>query len=428
MEAGWQYGWRLLAMAVLLCGSAFCSASETAFFHLSHRQLTLFAKSALPTERLVHQLLLRPSQFLTAILFSNMLVNVSFYALASVFSLKIAKEIHPMAGSLCAAFFFAVLVLFGEMLPKSLAYSNAPRFCCWASLPCWLGLQVLGPLMSALDFGLVRPFCRLALGSRCYSASPSVNAAYLNLLFHSSARQGLLTPDENRILTEVVHFGFLKVRHLMTPRVDMPACEEKTPLSAVFQLFAKHRQKYLPVYRERIDNILGILYLPDLLRQRNAPLSSLLHTPFFVPEQKKAESLLETFRKEKIEFAIIVDEYGGIAGSVSLQELLGALISSPESSESDPPIQVLGPLTYRLSADLPLYDWIAPDEIEPEYRHLATVGGLVTALLGRAPRPGDKIQWKNLEFTVETVSRNRIASLILTLRSASGRKDEEKPS
>ncbi|HOK65519.1 MAG TPA: hemolysin family protein [Anaerohalosphaeraceae bacterium] len=419
MEAGWQYGWRLLLMAALLCGSAFCSASETAFFHLSHRQLSLFSKSALPTEQLVHKLLLQPSRFLTAILFGNMMVNVSFYSLASVFSLKVAKNVNPMAGSFCAVLFFIILVLFGEMLPKSLAYSNAPRFCRWASVPCWLGLQVLGPLMSALDFGFVRPFCRLFLGNQCYQTPRSVNAAYLNLILNSSARQGLLTPDENRILTEVVHFGFLKVRHVMVPRVDMPACEEKTPLPAVLKLFAQSRQKYLPVYRERIDNILGVLYLSDLLQRRNAPLSSLLHPPFFVPEQKTAESLLETFRKEKREFAVVVDEYGGVAGSVTLQNLLEELVSTSDSAEEEEPIQVIGPLTYRLAADLPLYEWIEPEEIEPEYRHLATVGGLVTALLGRRARPGDRVQWKNLDFTVENVSRNRISSLILTLHSSS---------
>lgn len=413
-------------MAALLCGSAFCSASETAFFHLSRRQLASFAKSALPTERLVHQLLLQPSRFLTTLLFGNMMVNVSFYALASVFSFKAAKDFHPMAGSFFAVFFFVILVLFGEMLPKSLAYSNAPRFCRWASVPCWLGLQVLGPLMSALDVGLVRPFCRLFLGTRFHPASTrSMNAAYLNLLLQSSTRQGLLSPDENRILTEVVRFGFLKVRHVMTPRVDMAACEEKTPPQVILKRFADARQKYLPVYRERIDNILGVLCLHDILRHRNAPISTLLTPPFFVPEQKNAESLLETFQREKKEFAIAVDEYGGIAGTISLDGLLEELVSSSEAANEEVPIQIVGPLTYRLAADLPLYEWIEPDEIEPEYRHLATVGGLVTALLGRIARPGDQVEWKNLHFTVEQVSRNRIVSLILTLRSSASQNGKE---
>lgn len=418
MIAGWQYGWRILLMAVLLCGSAFCSGAETAFFHLSHRQLVSFAKSASPTERLVHQLLLQPSRFLTTILFCNMLVNVSFYALASVFSLKIGQNLNPLAGTICAVLFFLILVLFGEMLPKSLAYTNAPRFCRWASLPCWLGLQILGPIMAALDFCLVRPFCRLFLGSHCHSRQRSVNPAFLNLLFHSSARQGLLTPDENRILTEVVRFGFLKVRHVMVPRVDMPACEEKKSTEEALHLFAAARQKYLPVYREKIDNIIGVLFVQDLLRNPNSPLCSLLTPPLFVPEQKSAESLLETFQKEKKEFAVVVDEYGGIAGSVCLQELLDELVSMPEGSEEEVAIQVVGPLTYRLAADLPLYEWIEPDEIEPEYRHLTTVGGLVTALLGRVARAGDKVRWKNLEFTVETVRKNRIIYLILTLQAA----------
>lgn len=427
MAAGWQYLWRIFLMAVLLSCSAFCSASETAFFHLSQRQLSLFSKSSSSTERLVYQLLLQPSRFLSAILFGNMLVNVSFFALASVFSFKISKDFSPIAGSFCALLFFVILVLFGEMLPKSLAYSNAPRFCRWASLPCWLSFQVLGPITAGLDFCLVRPFCRLFLGSRCHSPHRPANAAYLNLLFDSSTRQGLLTPDENQILMEIVHLGFLKVRHIMVPRVDMPACEEKTPQQAVLQKFAAARQKHLPVYRERIDNILGVLSLRDLLAKPNSSISPLLHPAFFVPEQQTAESLLETFRKEKREFALVVDEYGGISGSVTLQDLLDELVSSSDLPEGQEPVQVIGPLRYRLAAELPLYEWIEPEEIEPEYRHLATVGGLVTALLGRVARPGDQVRWKNLEFTVESVHKNRIRSLILSLQSAGVPENSKEP-
>jgi len=122
-----------------------------------------------------------------------------------------------------------------------------------------------------------------------------------------------------------------------------------------------------------------------------------------------------------------VDEYGGISGSVTLQDLLDELVSSSDLPEGQEPVQVIGPLRYRLAAEVPLYEWIEPEEIEPEYRHLATVGGLVTALLGRVARPGDQVRWKNLEFTVESVHKNRICSLILSLQSAGVPENSKEP-
>lgn len=425
MAAGWQYLWRILLMGILLGGSAFCSGSETAFFHLSQRQIALFSKSKYPIEKLVANILLYPSRFLTTLLFTNMLINVSFFALASVFSVKIGHDYGPGAGSVFAAGFFVILLLFGEMLPKSLAYSNAARFCKWASLPCWMALQAVGPFLAGMDFFLIRPLCRLFTGSACITEGHPVNLSQLRILLNSTAQRGLISQDENRLLMEVVKFGYLKVRHIMQPRVDMPVCEESTPPDTVRQIFQVYQKKKLPVYRGTIDNITGILYFRDFLLNPEKMITTLLRPVTFIPEQKTVESLLETFRKQKNDVAIVVDEYGGIAGCVELEDILEELVFPAETPEGTEPIQVIGPLTYRLSAELPVHDWIEASEMEPDHQRLTTVGGLVTALLGRIAHPGDKVRWKNLEFTVETVQKNRILSLVLSLRAAPASAEKE---
>ncbi len=425
MTAGWQYIWRILLMSVLLCGSAFCSGAETAFFHLSRRQIALFSKSRHSTEKLIAQILLQPSQFLTTLLFGNMLVNVSFFALASVFSVKLGQEFGPGAGTACAAVFFVVLVVFGEMLPKSLAYSNAALFCRWASLPCWIALRILGPILAGLDFFLVQPFCRLFVSGGCVRRELPVNPGQIRILLNSSAKRGLISKEVNQLLVEVVKFSFLKVRHIMQPRVDMPICLETASRQSLLQQFSDCGKKKLPVYRDTIDNITGVLFFRDLLLYPDKPIAVLLHPAVFVPEQKTVESLLETFREQKNDFAIVVDEYGGIAGSVELESILEELVFPDEAPEGTEPIEVTGPLTYRLSAELPVYEWIEASEMEPDHQRLTTVGGLVTALLGRIARPGDTIRWKNLEFTVEKVHKNRIVSLILSLQTAPTREKKE---
>lgn len=418
MAVGWQYLWRILLMGILLGGSAFCSGSETAFFHLSQRQIALFSKSKHPTEKWIAEILLEPSRFLTILLLGNNLVNIFFFALASVFSVKIGHDYGPGLGSAFAAGFFVVLLLFGEMLPKSLAYSNAARFCKWASVPCWMAIRTLGPFLAGMDFFLIHPFCRLFTGSVCTAGEHLINLSQLRTLLNSTAQRGLISKDENQLLMEVVKFGYLKVRHIMQPRVDMPVCEENTPPDTARQIFRAYRKKKLPVYRGTIDNITGILYFRDLLLHPEKSVAALLHPVTFVPEQKTVESLLETFRKQKNDVAIVVEEYGGIAGCVELEDILEELVFPAETPEGTEPIQVIGPLTYRLSAELPVHDWIEASEMEPDHQRLTTVGGLVTALLGRIARPGDKVCWKNLEFTVEKVQKNRILSLILSLKAA----------
>jgi CBS domain containing-hemolysin-like protein len=425
VAAGWQYLWRILLMAVLLCGSAFCSGSETAFFHLSRRQIALFSKSRHPTEKLIAEILLEPNRFLTTLLFGNMLVNVSFYALASVFSVKISHDYGPGAGSVCAAVFFLILVLFGEMLPKSLAYSNTSLFCRWASLPCWVALRILGPFLGGLNFFLVRPFCRLFLAGGSVQEGRPVNVSQLRILLNSSAKRGLISKEVNQLLVEVVKFGYLKVRHIMEPRVDMTVCEEMAPRETVRRLFHRTGKKKLPVYRDSIDNITGVLFFRDFLLHPDQPISALLRPVIFVPEQKTVESLLEVFRKQKEDFAIVVDEYGGFAGSVKLEDILEELVFPDEGQGGSQPIEIVGPLTYRLSAELPVHEWIEVSEMEPDHQRLTTVGGLVTALLGRIARPGDTVHWKNLEFTVEKVQKNRIVSLILSLGSTPAPEEKE---
>ena len=424
MAAGWQYIWRILLMAALLAGSAFCSGSETAFFHLSRRQITQFAKSKHRVEHLIAEILQQPSRFLTTLLFSNMLVNISYFALASVFSVKIGQIAGPGTGSACAAAFFVLLLLFGEMLPKSLAYSNTARFCRWASMPCYLGLRVLGPILAGLDFFIIRPFCRLLIGT-ISSAEHPVNLGQLKLILDSSTRRGLISKDENQLLMEVIKFGYLKVRHVMQPRVDMLACEENTPPDAIRGLLHEHHKKTIPVYRGRIDSIIGVLSFRTLLLNPDKPIASLLEPVSFVPEQKTVESLLEDFRTRKNEFAVVVDEYGGIAGSVELEDILEELVYPADLPEGRQPVEVVGPLTYRLSADLPIHEWIDAADMEPEHQRLTTVGGLVTALLGRIARHGDSVHWKTLEFTVEKVKKNRIETLILSLQSPGADAEKE---
>jgi CBS domain containing-hemolysin-like protein len=281
-------------------------------------------------------------------------------------------------------------------------------------------MRILSPLLRILEFAIITPILRLLTGpTDSGEHSDAVTAEQLKLLIESSRQRGLIGDDENQLFAEVIELGFLKVRHVMRPRVDMIACDVTDSARKAQQLMAESNLTKIPVYANNIDNIVGCLSQRNLLLNPDSPIGRLLKKVNFVPEQKTVESLLEFLRKSGTDMAIVVDEYGGIAGTVSVEDIVEELIGPIEPTSAIEPIEQIGPLQYRLAADLAIHDWAQAFGIDPGQTRLATIAGLTTALLGRIPKKGDVAYLKNLKFTVEKVQRHRIESLILSLEPVS---------
>ena len=401
-------------MLLLLAGSAFFSAVETAFFNLSRRQTSLLQKSKHKLQNLAAKLLNKPRQLLGCLLFANCTVNVLFYAIASVLTVRVKQQSGAGAAAITACISFAVLVLFGEILPKSLAYANSKSISITAALPTFLCLKIFAPIQFVFRFLIIGPVLRLLLGPP--QPAKQITTGEFKSLIEQVRKRGLITADENKLLTEIIELGFLKVRHVMRPRVDMIACAVTAPPQAACQMMLKNRLTKLPIYVRSKDNIVGRVYLRQLLLEANTSLDKLVQQVHFVPEQKTVESLLEFFRKTHSDTAIVVDEYGGIAGSVRLEDIAEELLGPIELTSDIEPIEQIGPFEYRLAGNLTIHDWAQSFGIEPAETRLSTIGGLVTALLGKIPKSGDVAYLKNLKFTVEHVRKHRIETLILTLQ------------
>ena len=412
--------WHIIPMLLLLACSAFLSGSETAFFNLSRRYAKTLQTSANKLQNLAARLIDNPRRLLSSLLFGNMAVNVLFFALASVLSVKVANQIGPTAAVITAVVSFVALLLLGEMLPKSLAYSHSRRFCIAAAPACFVCMRILSPPLRILEVAIITPILRLLTGpTDPGERSDAVTAEQLKLLIESSRQEGLISDDENQLFAEVIELGFLKVRHVMRPRVDMIACDVTDSAQKVQQIMAENKLTKIPAYAKNIDNIVGCLNQRDLLLSPDMPIGKLLKKVNFVPEQKTVESLLEFFRKSQTDMAIVVDEYGGIAGTVSVEDVVEELIGPIEPTSEIEPIEQIGPLQYRLAADLAIHDWAQVFGIDPGQTRLATIAGLTTALLGRIPKKGDVAYLKNLKLTVEKVQRHRIETLILSLEPVS---------
>jgi len=401
-----EHIWQIILMVVLLCLSGFFSGSETAFFNISKRQAESIRKSGHRFGCLVAELLSSPKQLLTSLLFGNMCVNVLYFSAASVFSMGLGTKMGAIWGVVSTVVAFAVLVLFGEMMPKSLAYSMPGKFCIMAAPVCFVCMRILGPLLKFFEYVIVTPTVRLFAGAgKRGKVSQTVTAAQLKSLILTTQHEGPVGTDENRLFAEVVELGLLKTRHVMEPRVDMATCSIAESSRKITRLMMDKALTKIAVYAGRIDNIVGSVSLRDMLLRPGHPVKKLVRKVNFVPEQKSVESLLEFFRESLTDMAIVVDEYGGIAGCVRLEDIAEELLGPLEAQAEAEPVQQTGPLEYRLTANLPIHDWAATFGIDPGQTRLATVGGLVTALLGRIPKPGDVAYLKNLKFTVEEVKR-----------------------
>ncbi len=408
----------LLLMVALLACSAFFSGSETSFFNLSQRQIKQFSGSTHRVHQLVARLLRRPGHLLNCLLFGNMTVNVLFYAASSVLVRRVGAEWGLGAATAVALATFIMLVLFGEILPKSLAYSNSRPLALTAALPAFLVVQVFGPITSLFRVLFLEPVLRLFLGPA--RVSRRVTLEEFRSLVNLTRRRGLITEDENRLLDEVVDLGMLKVRHVMQPRVDMVVCSVADSRDSLREQMQAHHLTKVPVYVRSMDNIIGVIHLRQLFLKPDVSVDRLVQPVHFVPEQKTVESLLEFFRKTGVDMAVVVDEYGGIAGSVRPEDIADELFGRMDTAIGIEPIRQLGPFQYRLAGDLAIHDWARVFGIDLEETRISTIGGLVAMLLGQIPRKGDVARLGNLKFTVDRVLKHRIETVILSLEPISG--------
>jgi len=405
---------QFILMLILLAGSAFFSGAETAFFNLSRRQIKTLRESGHRFRKLTARLLDKPGRLLNCFLFGNMTVNVLFYAVASAVTVRLNRE-STLAAAVVALLSFALLVLLGEILPKSIAYANSTMLSVFAAAPAFLFLQVFAPLEFVFKAIVLEPTLRLLLGP-VRNPEP-ISVSEFKSLIESTRKQGLISADENRLLTEIVELGFLKVRHVMRPRVDMIACEVTEPPEKAGRMMQENHLTKIPVFVRTIDNIVGLVHLRQIMLEKDVSLDRIVRKVNFVPEQKTVESLLEFFRKSKTDTAVVVDEYGGIAGSVCLEDIAAELLGQIEPAGEIEPIEQTGPFEYRLAGNLPIHDWAEMFDIDLAETRQVTIGGLVTALLGRIPRSGDVARSKNLTFTVEKVRNRRIETVLLTFES-----------
>ncbi len=404
----------ILSMLILVCMSAFFSGTETAYFNLTRRQIEQLRHSEHKLSNLAAAVATKRRALLSALLFGNMTVNVLYFASSSVLVLRMERQVSVGAAAVTAAASFILLLLCGEIFPKSASFAHSKGISIIAAGPAYLCIKVLRPLVGIFNFLIITPAMRLLVGAE--KEPESMTTAEFKSLIEQVGKTGQITEVENKLLSEIAELHLLKVRHCLKPRVDMLACDITESRKNVLKLMRDNDVTRIVVYHEEIDNVRGMVELRDLLIKPQAKVGQVVNKAHYVPEQKTIESLIEHFQVTQTDTAVVVDEYGGIAGTISLEDIAEEILGPIELEETEP-VQQIGPLQYRLAANIPVHEWQHSFGIDLTQARYTTIGGLIISLLDRIPKEGDIANLRNLEFKVERVNKNRIVSVILTFKA-----------
>ena len=414
---GWSVAdiWLFATLPVLLVLSGFFSGSETALFGLSETQRMQIRQDRGLAARAVESLLSHPRMLLITILISNMTVNVLYFVISSILLMK--SDTGAIGEVLLVIASLMLIVLLGEVMPKLVANSRGATIALLAAPPLIALHRLIGPLRVALDIIIVGPLSRLTAPTE---APPQLSRDELAALLDLSGEAGVIDTEEERILQDVLNLGRLKVRDVMTPRVKMVAAPSTASRSDLIEIVKLNRFTKLPIYEDDLDTIIGVLsvtrYLADpqvdeqSLREQTKPMR-------FVPEMATLDQLLDHFRATKTQLAIVVDEFGGTAGIVAIEdvveEIVGDISASDDETSQQP--QLIGLNQWRAAGDLSVHDWAEAFGQRLVSPRVATLGGLITAHLGRAPRPQDSVEIGGVRLEVECVGHARVVTAIVTL-------------
>ena len=402
---------------VLLGLSAVFSGSEAALFSLSRVQLERAAASANPARRRVARLLERPKDVLLTILISNTAVNIALFANTYVLFTDLAGHLGAWIVPVAGAASVLVVVLIGEVLPKTAGVAMPDRLAPLCATIVGVVGVVAGPVGRLVDALLAEPFVRVVLGPERARAAADLSADELKALLALSRQSGTLRPLEDMLLRPIVDLASTRVADVMVPRVAMRAYDGKGSADGLRQLMRETHHKKIPVYDGDLDNIIGLVYAKVLFFNPHKPLRELAVPVRFVPALASCEQLLQHFRSTKSQVAIAVDEFGGVAGLVTLEDVIEQIVGKlhdPEDQPTEPELQARDDGSYEISGQLNVRYWIEAFGLSERDERVATIGGLVMAQLGRPAVEGDVVRLGNVELRVTRVRARRIERLCVT--------------
>lgn len=418
-----------IILAILLIGSGLMSASEVAYFSLRPEDIEKLRNDKSSKNQSVLKLFSMPEKLLSTILVANNTINVTIVLLAAFISARLFDfSAEPLIGFIVEAIVITFLLLFfGEILPKVFASRNGLQTAVFMAFPLTILIKILKPVTSLL-----------IKSSSIVKKRTSRRSSDLSMDDLSDALE--LTSDEldedEKILKGIVNFGNISVNAIMCPRIDVTAVDIKLGFCQIISVIIESGFSRIPVYSESFDNVKGILYAKDVLPYMNNTDSfkwqSLLRPPYFVPETKKINDLLKEFQQKKNHMAIVIDEYGGTSGIITLEDILEEIVGeiTDESDEDEILYRKIDERTFMFEGKILLNDFLKVLDLDENFFDYVkgeseTLAGLILELTGEIPKKNQVIKYGDFKFTIESADRRRIREIRVEYNQADKDLDKE---
>ena len=413
----------VVLLFVLLFCSALVSGAEVALFSLTQSDIEIASEENSKPIEIISKLLERPKKLLATILVANNFINIAIVILFAY----LGGYFFEGMSSTFARFVVEVIIvtflilLFGEILPKIYASRNKVKFAKFMSYP----LRILDIIISPIS--LPMRSITITMHNKLGKQKSNLSVDQLSQALELASEEDT-TKEEQKILQGIVSFGNTDTKQVMQPRIDIFALDETLKLTEVFSEIVKHGFSRIPVYKENVDTIIGVLYAKDLLpylERKQFDWRTLLREPFFVPENKKLDDLMVEFQEKKVHLAIVVDEYGGTSGIVSLEDVIEEIVGdiSDEFDDEDLTYSKLDDKNYVFEGKTTLKDFYRIVKLDDEALfetnkgEAETIAGFVLEISGSFPKLRSEINFNNYVFIIEAIDRKRIKQVKVTLPS-----------
>ena len=416
----------IAVIALLVLFSAFFSSTETAFSSVSKIRLKNKAEKKKKKAAKALYIVENYDNALSAILVGNNIVNIASSALAT---LLFVSFLGDATGTIVSTIVLTIVVLVcGEVIPKNFAIENNEQICIAFAGVLRFFMIIFTPvtfLLLKLTDGVKK------LSSKNKEKSPTVTEDELKYIVESIEEEGVLEEQESELVQSALEFDEKTAYDILTPRVDMIAVDADDDIENIKELILKERFSRIPVFKDNIDNIIGVIYSRDfleaMLTEKNPDINSLIQPAYFIYRSKKLSSLLADFKYKKLHFAVVTDDYGGTLGIVTMEDLLEQIVGDiwDEDEEIEHKFRKTGENRYEISGDMNIDDMLELFDKDDRYLHSdsKSVGGWVIEQIGDIPEKGSTFEYKELTVTVDSVEDQRINTVSIRYQEAK-EKDE----
>jgi putative hemolysin len=412
-----QFWGQLIGLIVVLLLAALASAAETSLTSANRIKIKNLAEEGNAAARRVEQLQQNPNRFLTTILVVNSVALIVASALATGLALRFSQNYGELISSIVVS---VVVLIFCEIAPKTAAVQDPERFARALVNPVYAAAWVLRPIIMVLTF--LTTFLIRMLGGQIRRRGPFLTEEELRLMVTVGEQEGVLEEEETEMIHGIFELSDTPVREIMVPRIDMVTLEANMTVGQAVDLALQVGLSRIPVYETTIDNIIGVLYTKDLLlhlRQgrEDAKLRDIVRPAYFVPETKKLDDLLHELQSQRVHMAIVIDEYGSVAGLVTIEDLVEEIIGDiqDEYDKEELLFERTGEREYIIDAKISISDLNELLGTRIEAEDYETLGGLVYTQLDKIPVVGDVVHYQNLTITVLATKGRRVTKVKVEL-------------